>query len=505
MAKLFKFNIAGLGDTVQFGKRQGQIRYTTTAGFEVRNADLSSLATLKVGAPVDASDVATKTYVDSVSQGLQIKDSVDVATNMLSTDDMQHITYSSTTDTWEWTSQGVTPTLDNSTLADGFRVLIKDSTDTRYNGIFVYDSANTSFTRAPDADGSATGKVSPGTFVFVELGQNWKSSGWVISGTGNEINVPADQQNWTLFSKTEGIRVGSGLVESNDVMSVQGDNSTIFTINDQVAVKSGPTTGDVLLARSANQSAEWGKVNLDSSTVTGNLSRANGGLGSDISSVTQGSILVSGPATGGAGNDGTTTSLQLGNANEVVRTNSLGTGVEYGILNVNDSTTGTIGIARGGTGLTSYNNGDIMVGTAGGALQSLAVGSTNQVLAISGGGVPNYVDATSLPGNTHYIKEAMGIADVTLAASWPASVNISSITIVIETAYQNSTKMYVRDTEQGFNDSIIVDHGQVDQSTIGHNVFHLDHTLTSTQGLLLDINVPGASGGGYIIVTYHIL
>jgi len=505
MAKLFKFNIAGLGETVQFGKRQGQIRYTTTAGFEVRNADLSSLATLKVAAPVDASDVATKTYVDSVSQGLQIKDSVDVATNMLDTDDMQHITYSSTSDTWEWTSGGVTPTLDNSTLADGFRVLIKDSTDPRYNGIFVYNSTPKSFTRASDADGSATGKVSPGTFVFVELGQNWKNSGWVISGTGNEITVPTDQQNWTLFSKHEGVRVGNGLVESNDVISVQGDNTTIFTINDQVAVKSGTSTGDVLLARSANQSAEWGKVNLDSSTVTGNLSRANGGLGNDISSVTQGSILVSGPATGGAGNVGTTTSLVLGSANEVVRTNSLGTGVEYGILDVNDSTSGTIGIARGGTGLTSYNNGDIMVGTGGGALQSLAVGSTNQVLAISSGGVPNYVDATTLPGNTHYIKQAIGLADVTLASGWSASVNISSVTIVIETAYQNSTKMYVRDTEQGFNDSIIVDHGQIDQATIGHNVFHLDHTLTSTQGLLLDINVPGASGGGYIIVTYHIL
>ena len=258
MAKLFKFNIAGLGETVQFGKRQGQIRYTTTAGFEVRNADLSSLATLKVAAPVDASDVATKTYVDSVSQGLQIKDSVDVSTNMLNTDDMQHITYSSTSDTWEWTSGGVTPTLDNSTLADGYRVLIKDSTDARYNGIFVYNSTPKSFTRASDADGSATGKVSPGTFVFVELGQNWKNSGWVISGTGNEITVPTDQQNWTLFSKHEGVRVGNGLVESNDVISVQGDNSTIFTINDQVAVKSGTTTGDVLLARSANQSAEWG-------------------------------------------------------------------------------------------------------------------------------------------------------------------------------------------------------------------------------------------------------
>ena len=97
------------------------------------------------------------------------------------------------------------------------------------------------------------------------------------------------------------------------------------------------------------------------------------------------------------------------------------------------------------------------------------------------------------------------MADVTLASGWSASVNISSVTIVIETAYQNSTKMYVRDTEQGFNDSIIVDHGQIDQATIGHNVFHLDHTLTSTQGLLLDINVPGASGGGYTIVTYHIL
>src|SRR5690606_17163444 len=48
-------------------------------------------------------------------------------------------------------------------------------------------------------------------------------------------------------------------------------------------------------------------------------------------------------------------------------------------------TTGTLGVSRGGTGLTSYTEGDLLYADGAGNLVTLGIGSAGQVLKVTGG------------------------------------------------------------------------------------------------------------------------
>lgn len=84
--------------------------------------------------PVDPQDAATKSYVDAYLEGLAWKDDVRVATT-------SNISLS-------------TPpsTIDGVTLSVNDRILVKDQTDPKENGIYVYNGSGSPLTRAPDAD-----------------------------------------------------------------------------------------------------------------------------------------------------------------------------------------------------------------------------------------------------------------------------------------------------------------------------------------------------------------
>jgi len=84
--------------------------------FNVNNARVTN-----ADKPTNDSDLATKSYVDSIEQGLDVKDSVRAAT------DGTNIDLTSSTDP---------NPIDGVTLNDGDRVLLKDQTDATENGIY---------------------------------------------------------------------------------------------------------------------------------------------------------------------------------------------------------------------------------------------------------------------------------------------------------------------------------------------------------------------------------
>jgi hypothetical protein len=105
---------------------------------------------------IDSDYTATKSYVDSVVQGLDVKDSVRVATTG------NNIDLNSVTE------------IDGVQLANGDRVLVKDQTVPSENGIYVYNTST--LTRAPDFDQPAEVK---GAFTFVEEGTTNANLGFV--------------------------------------------------------------------------------------------------------------------------------------------------------------------------------------------------------------------------------------------------------------------------------------------------------------------------------------
>jgi len=159
----------------------------------------------KVATPTDAAHIATKGYVDSARQGLDVKQSVRVATTApinIATD------------------LEAGDTLDTSvTLVAGNRVLVKNQSTASENGIYVVQASGAAV-RASDANGTAdTGEVSGGTFTFVEEGTVNADSGWVVSSNG-PITVGTDAMNWVQFSGAGQIIAGDGLSKDGNTLNV---------------------------------------------------------------------------------------------------------------------------------------------------------------------------------------------------------------------------------------------------------------------------------------------
>jgi hypothetical protein len=178
---------------------------------------------IKVATPTDAAHAATKGYVDSARQGLDVKQSVRAATT-------GPVMLNSLVAGYE---------LDGVTLAAGNRVLVKNqgSGQDHFNGIYVVQEESAPV-RASDANGTAdTGEVSGGTFVFVEEGTLNADSGFVVSSNG-PITVGTDAMNWVQFSGAGQITAGDGLTKDGNTINVVGTTDRITANANSVDIAS---------------------------------------------------------------------------------------------------------------------------------------------------------------------------------------------------------------------------------------------------------------------------
>ena len=212
--------------------------------------------------------LANKAYVDSVSQGLDVKDGVVVATTANLT-----ATYSNGTSGVgaTLTFGSAVTTLDGYTLVNGDRILVKDQTNAFENGIYTRTSS-TVFTRAIDADTSTD--LSAGTFVFVSQGTANGDNGYVFTHDGaptiGTTNLPVSQ-----FSGAGQITAGAALTKSGNQLDVAVDNSSIEITGDALNVKALGITNAMLAGsitrsklanpfiRLADESSTLGQVFLE--------------------------------------------------------------------------------------------------------------------------------------------------------------------------------------------------------------------------------------------------
>lgn len=125
--------------------------------------------------PSGSTDIANKSYVDTVAQGLDTKASVVAGTTA-------NITLSGA------------QTIDGISVVATDRVLVKNQTAPAENGIYV--ASATAWARAPDM---STWAQVPGAYVFIETGTTLADTGWVCtSDAGGTINVTA--MTWSQFS-----------------------------------------------------------------------------------------------------------------------------------------------------------------------------------------------------------------------------------------------------------------------------------------------------------------
>ena len=251
----------------------GQTISTTTANKDIA---LSPHGTGTVTVPSGYKDragftdnsLANKAYVDSVSQGLDVKNSVEAATTA-----NLSATYSNGT-----AGVGATltfgtavTTLDGYTLVNGDRILVKDQTNAFENGIYTRTSS-TVFTRAIDADTSSD--LSGGVFVFVEQGTLNGDNGYVFTHNGaptiGTTNLPVSQ-----FSGAGQITAGAALTKTGNQLDVAVDGSSIEITTDALNVKALGITNAMLAGsitrnklanpfiRLADESSTIGQVYLE--------------------------------------------------------------------------------------------------------------------------------------------------------------------------------------------------------------------------------------------------
>lgn len=205
---------------------------TGTGTVDVANKRITSVAE-----PTQASDAATKNYVDAVKTGLDVKDSVRVTTTGNLT-----ATYSNGTSgvgaTLTNSGTQAALTIDSIVLSVNDRVLVKDQTTGLQNGFYYVTSVGSAstnwvLTRSTDADQSS--EVTPGAFTFVEEGTIGANNGYVCTNVGS-ITIGTTAVSFVQFSGAGSVIAGDGLTKNGNTLNAVGTANRIAISADAIDI-----------------------------------------------------------------------------------------------------------------------------------------------------------------------------------------------------------------------------------------------------------------------------
>jgi hypothetical protein len=265
--------------TLAFGAGTGQKAMPGDARFDLIATNNAPTAPVPfnaqritgVGDPLAAQDAATKNYVDTFAQGLDSHPSCRVATVGA------NITLVG----------GAPQILDGVTLVANDRVLVKDQTLQKDNGIYYVQSAGTGATgtwvRALDQD---TWAEFPSAYVWVETGTINQDTGWTCtSDQGGTLGSTAIL--WTQFSSAGSAIAGTGMTKTGNTLDVIGTANRITANADNIDIASNYAGQSTIttLGTIAGVSAVWGP------TATP-IAIASGGTGSTAATAARAALGV---------------------------------------------------------------------------------------------------------------------------------------------------------------------------------------------------------------------
>ena len=264
--------------------------------------------------PVQAQDAATKSYVDAVAQGLDLKASVHVGTYAT----LPAYVYNNGTSGVGATLTGNVAgnlTIDGEIVSSGQRVLVKNETgafvnnstaSAAFNGIYVVTTAGAPgtayvLTRAVDFDIPAE---MYGAFTFVETGNVLADTGWVCTNnSASPITVGATEIIWAQFS-------GAGQYTAGNALSLNGTQFNVNTDGSANATIGINGSNQLIIPASAVLTTpNIGAATGTSLTATGNVDAGNvltGGIVSATGAGTFGNVNTGGAVSAGGNVTGVT-------------------------------------------------------------------------------------------------------------------------------------------------------------------------------------------------------
>jgi hypothetical protein len=347
--------------------------------------DVGSTRITNVATPTQSSDAATKGYVDTYATGLDVKQSVRVATTAALTATAGGSGVGKTL-TNSGTQSAIT--IDSVVLVSGDRVLVKDQTTGADNGIYTVTTVGTAstnwvLTRATDADSNA--EVTAGMFTFVEEGTVNADNGFVLS-TNNPITLDTTSLTFVQFSGAGQITAGNGISKSGNTLSID-TSVTVDKTTAQTLTNKTLSTGSTWQGNLVTGTYGGTGVNNGSNTIT---------IGGNVS--TGGAVTFSG-AYAFTGTLTAATSVTFPTTGTLVNTavTSLSSLSTVGTITSGTWNGTTIGSGYGGTGFSTYATGDLIYASASNTLSKLTAATNGQVLQLVSG-VPAWAD---LDGGTY--------------------------------------------------------------------------------------------------------
>ena len=225
------------------------------------------------------SQQSVKAYVDSVAEGLHVKDACRVATTA-------NITLANT------------QTIDGVSLSAGNRVLVKNQSTASENGIYVVVSGG-SWVRADDMLAGTDGAAD---FTFITEGTTNGDHGFVCTANADADTVGTNNLPWTQFSGAGSITAGNGLTKSGSTLSadLKTDGGITFDSGELTAVFLADVTAGTAAASKAlvldasRNIGTIGNLTIDGVFTDGNYTFDTSGNVSGLGTVGCGAITSSG-------------------------------------------------------------------------------------------------------------------------------------------------------------------------------------------------------------------
>lgn len=346
------------------------------------NVDFSGSGyTIRATTPVNALDVANKSYVDGISAGLNAHDAVDAATTgtlaATYTDGSSDASgglgvgaYITASANGFLSIDSVSTTSSPIALTTGSRVLVKDGvtadsgTSSKANGIYYIAAAGDigsgstpwKLTRASDNDNSVAGELAGGDFTFVLAGTTNSNQGFIITtkGTGTPtgtIKIGTDAVKWSQFSGSGGLTGSAPISVAGNTVSISNASTTAVGVasfnntNFTVSTAGAVTANAITLTAGSGITLSTTSVNLGGSVTFTNagVTSLSAGTGISVSATTGG---VTATNTGVTSLAGTTNQVTVSTSTGAVTLSlpqSLGTNnsPQFGSASLGKSYSGT--------------------------------------------------------------------------------------------------------------------------------------------------------------------